>query len=596
MAPSISSLVPLLSLFVTTQGLPTNGLTYDYVVVGAGTSGLAVANRLSELCNITVAVIEAGSSVFDNTNVTDIGGYGLAFGTDIDYAYQTVNQTYANGAPQTMRAAKAIGGTSTINGMAYTRAEVVQVDAWEALGNSGWNWESLLPYYRKSELFQTPADWQTALGVTYDVAVHGFSGPVKIGYPNSIINSTIINTMDETYTGVGIPWNTDVNGGKMRGFTSHPRTIDQAGNVREDAARAYYWPYVNRKNLVMFSNTLANRIVWKDTCNDSCGCDEAVAGGVEVTTANGTITTIYARKEVILSAGAVRSSAFLEISGVGNPDILQPLGIDVVVDLPTVGENLQDQMNNGFVFADNQNLTGTTSFVSYPTIDDIYGANTSSFAASVAAKIPSYAAAVAKASNHVVSEADLLSFFNIQYDLIFNSSVPIVEIFNTVTGSVVDMEYWILLPFSRGNIHINSTAPGETPDINPNYFMIDFDLDIQTTSGRFIRNQILKTEPLVSIVTGETTPGFEVLAEDADDATFGTWVKDTYRTNFHPVGTTAMMSKDIGGVVSNRLVVYGTKNVRVVDAGILPFQVCGHLVSTLYAVAEKAADLIKEDM
>lgn len=122
MAPSISSLVPLLSLFVTTQGLPTNGLTYDYVVVGAGTSGLAVANRLSELCNITVAVIEAGSSVFDNTNVTDIGGYGLAFGTDIDYAYQTVNQTYANGAPQTMRAAKAIGGTSTINGKSLTCA------------------------------------------------------------------------------------------------------------------------------------------------------------------------------------------------------------------------------------------------------------------------------------------------------------------------------------------------------------------------------------------------------------------------------------------------------------------------------------------
>lgn len=116
MAPSLSSIIPFLALLAKTQGLPTNGLTYDYVIVGGGTSGLAVANRLTELSNVTVAVIEAGSSVFDNTNVTSIGGYGLAFGTDIDYAYQTRNQTYANGKPQTMRAAKAIGGTSTING------------------------------------------------------------------------------------------------------------------------------------------------------------------------------------------------------------------------------------------------------------------------------------------------------------------------------------------------------------------------------------------------------------------------------------------------------------------------------------------------
>jgi choline dehydrogenase-like flavoprotein len=480
--------------------------------------------------------------------------------------------------------------------MAYTRAQDSQVDAWEALGNSGRNWDSLLPYYEKSEKFKTPADWHTVLGVTYDASVHGFSGPLKTGYPNSIINSSIIDTMNETYSGLGLLWNDDVNSGHMRGFTSHPRTIDQAENVREDAARAYYWPYINRTNLILFSNTLANKIVWKQTCNETCGCDEAVAGGIEVTTANGTITTIYARKEVILSAGAVRSSSILELSGVGNPDILSPLGIEVVVDLPTVGENLQDQTNNGLVFADNKNYTGTTSFVGYLTAADLFGANVSSFAESIAAKIPSYAAAVATASNNVVSEADLLNFFNTQYSLSFNSSVPIVEIFNTVTGSIIDMEYWILLPFSRGNIHITSTTPGQTPDINPNYFMLDSDLDVQTASAKFIRNQIFKTEPLLSIITWETSPGFDVLAEDSDAEAYGNWIKDTYRTNYHPVGTTAMMSKNIGGVVSDRLVVYGTKNVRVVDAGILPFQVCGHLVSTLYAVAEKAADLIKEDM
>ncbi|KAI9047938.1 hypothetical protein LZ554_007740 [Drepanopeziza brunnea f. sp. 'monogermtubi'] len=593
MVPSFISFVHFLSLLASTQGRPTNGLTYDYVIVGAGTSGLTVANRLTELYNVTVALIEAGSSVVENANVTDVEGYGLAFGTDIDYQYQTVNQTYANGAPQTVRAGKAIGGTSTINGMAYTRAEDVQIDAWEALGNSGWNWEGLLPYFIKSEQFQTPAPFQVAAGITHNPSYHGFTGPVKVGYLNNI-NGTIQSTINETYFGIGQPWNNDVNGGKMHGITNAPRTIDQTANVREDAAKAYYWPYVNRTNLVLYPNTLANKIVWKKSTYATSGC--AVAKGVEVTTANGTIATIYARKEVILSAGSVRSSALLELSGVGNPSILQPLGIEVVVELPTVGENLQDQVNNAFTFGDNLNLTGSDSYVSYPTAKDMFGVNYSTFAASVATKIPSYAATVAKANNYVVAEADLLAFFNLQYNLIFNSSVPLLEVFHYVTGSIVDMSFWSLLPFSRGSIHINSACPSDMPTINPNFFMLDFDTDIQVASGKYIRNTISKAEPLASIITGEVSPGFDVLAEDADDATLATWIKDTYRSNYHPVGTTAMMSRDIGGVVSDRLVVYGTENVRVVDAGVLPLQVCGHLTSTLYAVAEKAADLIKEDM
>ncbi|KAI6716147.1 glucose oxidase [Diplocarpon mali] len=593
MSPSLISLVPFLSLLATTHGLPTTGLTYDYVIVGAGTSGLAVANRLSELPNITVAVIEAGDSVLNNANVSSIGGYSLAFGTDIDYAYQTVNQTYANGAAQTLRAGKAIGGTSTINGkagsldcsrdsglikrigMSYTRAEDVQLDAWEELGNSGWNWKSLLPYVRsqisnpspwipatrnhsryfvpseskyiKSEQFQTPANWQIATGITYDPEVHGFRGPLK-----SI-------------------------------------KLEMSGKMQPEHSN--YWPFENRNNLVMHSNTVANRILWKETG----GLSGAVAGGVEITSANGTIGTIFASKEVILSAGAIRSSGILELSGIGNPDILEPLGIQVVVDLPTVGENLQDQVNNEISYSGNSSFAGSSSLVAYPNAGDIYGGNLSSLAEAVFAKIPSYAATVANASNHVVSEADLLKFFNIQYDLIFKSNIPILEIFNSVGASYVSLQFWSLLPFSRGNIHIKSADPREALTINPNFFMLDFDLNMQVESARFIRNTLAKAEPLAAIISGESSPGLSVLAEDADEAAFGQWIKDSYRSNFHPVGTTAMMARDIGGVVSDRLVVYGTENVRIVDAGILPFQLCGHLTSTLYAVAEKAADMIKED-
>ncbi|CZR59352.1 related to choline dehydrogenase and related flavoproteins [Phialocephala subalpina] len=586
MASSRSSLVPFLALLASSQAV-----TFDYVIVGGGTSGLVIANRLSELANVTVAVIEAGASVFNNPNVTDVGGYGLAFGTDIDWAYQSTNQTYAGGAKQTLRAAKAVGGTSTINGMAYTRAEDVQVDAWELLGNAGWNWDSLLPYYLKSEDFTTPAAFQIADGVTYNPADHGTSGPLDTGYTYGMVNGTVGSTINETYANVGIPWNSDVNGGKMRGLAAHPKTVNVIANVREDAARAYYWPFANRTNLVLFQSTLANKLVWKNQSDSG-----SVAQGVEVTTSNGTISTIYAAKEVILSAGALRSSLLLELSGVGNPDVLTPLNIPVVVDLPTVGENLQDQMNNAFVFGSNTTVSGTDGFVTYPSASDIFGNNTSSFASSISSSLSTYATAVANASNNVVSSSDLLDFFQIQYDLIFNSSVPLVEFFNTATSSIFDIEYWILLPFSRGNIHINSNNATAAATINPNYFMLDFDLDVQVAASKFIRNTVMASAPISLEVTGETSPGTTVLPANATDAEWKEYIKGAFRSNFHPVGTAAMMPREKGGVVDTSLKVYGTSNVRVVDASVLPFQVCGHLTSTLYAIAEKAADLIKAEM
>lgn len=286
----------------------------------------------------------------------------------------------------------------------------------------------------------------------------------------------------------------------------------------------------------------------------------------------------------------------MELSGVGNPDILTPLSIPVVVDLPTVGENLQDQLNNAFVFGSNTTVSGSDGFVTYPSVSDIFGNDTSSLASSISSSLSDYATAVANASNNVVSSTDLLDFFQIQYNLIFNSSVPLAEFFNTASGSIFNIEYWILLPFSRGNIHISSNNATAAALINPNYFMLDFDLDVQLTTSKFIRNTLMASTPISLQLTGETSPGTSVLPVNATDAEWKEYIKSAFRSNFHPVGTTAMMPKEKGGVVDTSMKVYGTSNVRVVDAGVLPFQVCGHLVSTLYAVAEKAADLIKAEM
>ncbi|EOD53168.1 putative glucose oxidase protein [Neofusicoccum parvum UCRNP2] len=572
---------PLLA--ATALAAPAAPAKYDYIVVGGGTSGLVVANRLSELNNVTVAVIEAGGSVFTNENVTNPNGYGLAFGTPIDWAYESVNQTYGGGKTQTLRAGKALGGTSTINGMAYTRAEDAQVDAWEAIGNTGWNWASLLPYYKKSERVQPPKADQLAGGATYDPAFHGTSGPLKVGWKNGMMNISFPEDLNQTYAANGVPYIYDIAGGKMAGWNVFPSTLDVDLNVREDAARAYYFPFENRTNYHVLLNTEAQKLVWAES-----GA-EATASGVLVKDASGNTRTIYANKEVILSAGSLKSPVLLELSGVGNADILKAAGVEVKVDLPAVGENLQDQTNNGFKGVATKAFTGNAVNVAYPNVEDIFGNKTLTVAADVKKSLQKYAEEASAYSNGVVAVDSLTKFFDIQYDLIFKDKVPLAEVLIYPTDTAFSAEFWSLLPFARGNVHIAS-ADAASAKINPNYYMFDWDMTEQIGTAKYIR-QLFGTAPLSTLLANETSPGAAV----ASDAQFESWILENYRSNFHPVGTTAMMPKELGGVVDPSLKVYGTSNVRVVDAGVLPFQVCGHLVSTLYAVAEKASDIIKAE-
>ncbi|KAJ5115535.1 hypothetical protein N7526_011416 [Penicillium atrosanguineum] len=585
LAPSLSITALVLGAAASSHhDLPSQ---YDYVIVGGGTSGLVVANRLSEIKNVSVAVIESGDSVLNNANVTDVMGYGLAFGTEIDWAYETSNQTYAGGMKQTIRAGKAIGGTSAINGMSYTRAEDAQIDNWEHVGNKGWGWEMLLPYYRKSEGFHIPTQDQASHGASYIAKFHGRSGPLKVGWPNSLTNSSVFFALNGTMSQLGLKYNPDVNSGKMVGFTSHPDTVDRERNVREDAARAYYWPYEGRSNLKIISNALANRILWAHTTHG-----EAVAIGVEYSTVYG-VERVYASKEVILSAGSLRSPQLLELSGIGNPDILNKHNISTKVALPAVGENLQDQTNNGLSWESRDTLTGLATFSSLISVNDLYGDNVSAVESLVNNNLGLYARSLSKKSNGAVKESNLLDALKIQRDLIFKSLVPYAEIVFAPSGRLFSCEYWPLQPFSRGSVHIESANASQSPNIDPNYFMFEQDIDVQASVAQYIR-KIFDTAPLKSIVRDELTPGLDNLPENASNSAWDSWVKANYRPNYHPVGTASMLPREKGGVVSPELIVYGTKNVRVVDASILPYQISGHLTSTLYAIAEKASDLIKE--
>ncbi|KAJ4396629.1 hypothetical protein N0V93_000850 [Gnomoniopsis smithogilvyi] len=542
--------------------------------------------------SVSVLVIEAGDSVLTNENVTSANGYGLAFGTEIDYAYPTTPQKYANNLTTPLRAGKALGGTSTINGMAYTRAESTQIDAWETLGNSGWNWESLWPYYLKSETFQVPdAEITASTHIAYDLAYHGTDGPLYTAFSSSNTNSSYPISMNNTYKALGVQWNADGTNGSMVGFGPYAKTLNQDLNIRWDAARAYYYPYQNRTNLKVLLNTAANKLTWAGTNGT------ATANGVEVTSSNGTTSVVKANKEVILSAGALVSPLLLELSGVGNPSILSQYGIETVVDLPTVGENLQDQINNELVYNPPSNFTasydgGGAQFVAYPTANHVFGGDAAA-GASLKSQLSAYAEAVASASGNVTKASDLQEFFEMQYDLIFGpQEVPYAEILIYISAEAWGAQYWGLLPFSRGSIHIGQADSTKNAVINPNYFMLDYDLELQVQTAKFIR-EVFATEPFAAVAGTESTPGLDVVPQDADMTTWKSWATSGYRSNFHPVATAAMMPREKGGVVDAELKVYGTSNVRVVDASVLPFQVCGHLVSTLYAVAERASDIIK---
>jgi choline dehydrogenase-like flavoprotein len=592
--------------------------TYDFVVIGGGNAGLAVAGRLAEDPSITVAVLEAGPNVehLPEVFIPGLVGTGESF-KSLNWAYKTTPQEHLGDRQVVIGAGKALGGGTIINSMIFPRAEKEQYDAWSNLNNNdpNWTWDSLLPYFKRSERFTPPNQEQLANGVRYLSEFHGTAddqhGGVKVGYPNYFFPQSTMwreasNWRPSPDLSDGDPQNT-------AGVS--PNTIDAANNTRCSSVCAYY---VNRPNFKVLTNSTVTRIMWERSS------PLLKARSIEFKTPDGQTHEVRVGKEVILSAGAIASPKILELSGVGNLTILRKAGVKPVLDLPTVGENLADHVHgwaNAFTnasvtrdllllndsFKTEQtklwfhNRTGVLSCVprslGLAAASDLYTqSHLTSVIQEAKTNLQHYSTLFSNGNEQL--QKGIQAQHKLLLDLWDQDRAAPVEI-NIEPGysgptrfterpkvKFTSINAVLFGPLSRGRTHINSSDPFQVPAVDPAYYAhpLDFETHVR---GIELGRTMLKTPPLDTIYKGEYEPGS---TNDVE-----VWARKVASSDNHVVGSLAMMPKELGGVVDTRMRVYGIENVRVVDASIIPFPVSAHLMSTVYMVAERAADFIKED-
>jgi choline dehydrogenase-like flavoprotein len=579
---------------VTTDPASANGKTFDYIVVGGGLTGLTVAGRLSENPGVTVLVLEAGNDDRTDGRTLDVHRYGEVFGSNLDWHYKA-DQGKA------ITAGKTLGGGSAINGAAWTRGLNASYDAWSDLLESseasvGWNWSNLWEYMKKAEGFSPPNSQQMAKGANSINSYHGFSGPVQVTFPSTMYGGPQQPAFAQTMVNLGLVKYKDLNGGTPNCVSFTPNSINWHNHdYRSSSASAYLTPVeAARTNWL----TLVGHQVTKVNFASGSSLPRVATGVNFAKSAGGTTYTATARKEVILAAGALASPAILQLSGIGDSALLNPLGITTLVDLKTVGKNLQEQTMSSIGYKKtnfSNGGSGPSDVIAFPNLYQVFGSGAQAQVDAINNGIDGWAESQ---KANALSKDALKKIYQIQAGLIINKKAPVVEMFfNTGYPSDLGINMWPLLPFSRGSVKITSKDPFTRPKVTCNYFNVSFDLTLQIAGLRFSR-KAFKTSPLSTLVTSEAVPGKSTVPDDSNNGSTGawtTWLKQTFDSVSHPVGTCAMMKRSLGGVVDARLRVYDTQKLRVVDASVMPTQISAHLSSTLYGMAEKAADIIKAD-
>jgi choline dehydrogenase len=528
----------------------------DYVIVGAGSAGCCLASRLTEDAANRVVLIEAGGRDWNPLIHIPAGYMKLLEHPTLTWGFKAEADPGTNGRAINYPRGRVLGGSSSINGMIYVRGQPEDFDHWAQLGNRGWSWDAVLPFFRKAENWEGEED-----------AVHGKGGPLFTAHGRD--RPLLCRAAVEGGKQLGCEYRQDVNdlppgAGDGIGWVQQTR----GGRSRASTARSYLRPALKRPNLRVITGALVHRVLF----------DGARAVGVEYSR-NGSVERIDAAGEVILAAGAIGSPHILQLSGVGDPEHLSRVGISVHHELRGVGRNMQDH----YLARVSCSVQGAPSLNQQSRGVGLAGQVLRYLATGNG--ILTYAASLVAASVKVLPGS---ATPDVQCLFAHGSYAPgVSRQLDTIPGMTCGM--WQMRPLSRGYVEAQSPRPDDHPNINPRYFSDETDRRAAVGGLRWIR-RLFATPALAKYVVAETAPGKDVQSDDE----LLHYVKQTGGTVFHAT-CTCKMGSDLMAVVDDRLRVHGLERLRVIDASVMPAVTSTNTNAPTIMIAEKGAAMLRED-
>lgn len=530
---------------------------FDYIVAGAGSAGCVLANRLSANGKYRVLLLEAGGRDFSPWIHIPVGYFKTLHNPKTDWCYKTEPDPGLNGRSIDWPRGKTLGGSSSINGLLYVRGQHEDYNHWRQLGNAGWAWDDVLPYFKRSEKQENGAD-----------DFHGADGPLSVS--NMRVHRDVCNALIDAAEEIGIPRNPDMNGAKQEGAGYFQLT---AKNGRRcSSAVAYLNPIRGKDNIDIMTHAHVTGLMFETgESREVKGINFHVKGEAKH-------ATLKPGGEVVLSAGAIGSPQILQLSGIGPGDVLQNAGVSMRHELAGVGKNLQDHLQIRMIYE-----------VNVPTLNDEINnvfRRTLIGAQYVLARRGAMAMGASQVCIFCKTKPELETP-DIQFHFQpLSADKPGIQMhpFSGITMSVCQLR-----PESRGRIDIVSPDPDTYPEIHPNYLSDPLDQET-AVNGMRVSRALTQTKAMSPFIVEEKVPG----ATAESDEELLEMARNISQTIYHPTST-CKMGKDDNAVVDERLRVHGIERLRVVDASIMPTIVSGNTNAPTIMIGEKASDMILED-